>query len=117
MTDSLNDMLRKLANRTTIIVETKGEGTGVVGAGDVGMAAHTLAMELAALAGDNDACIAAIIRQQNRDPETHELVLYGVILNLLSRNLEPAYKLLDGTSTDQRARAVKAWQIVSGGTT
>ena len=104
--------LVKLFNSGSVLYESNGEPTGMAGVGDVGIAAFALSMELAASTGDPKELIDAIIRHKQHAPEIFESVLYGAVLNLLVLQLEPAFRLLDGTSTDRRARAVKDWEAV-----
>lgn len=113
--NELNERLKKLAdlfNHGSVIYESAGKPVAVSGLGDVGLASMALAMELAATSHDHTEAMDVLIRHKQHDPETFELVMYGAVLNLLALHLEPAFRLLDGTSTDRRARAVKDWKAV-----
>jgi len=113
--DDVNNMLGRLGelfNKASVVYETAGQPSGVAGVGDVGLAASALTMELATVTGDLDAAIDAMARHKEHAPEIFESVLLGVILNLLGHHLEPAFKILDGSSTDRRARALKEWRAV-----
>jgi len=108
--NDLNDRLKKLVdlfNNGSVIYEAAGKPVAVSGLGDVGLASMALAIELAATSHDHTEAIDVLIRHKEHDPDTFELVMYGAVLNLLALHLEPAFRLLDRTSTDRRARAVK----------
>lgn len=116
MTDlPLDAFLRSLAdayNGTSIVYETNGTPTGVSGAGDVGVASMALCAEIAAKCDSGPEIIAAIVRHHDHAPEIFKSVLLGALIDLANLHLEPAYKLLDGTSTDRRARAKKEWAAI-----
>jgi len=111
----LNERLKKLAdlfNHSSVIYEAAGKPVAVSGLGDVSVASMALGMELAATSHDPMKAVDVLVRHKEHDPDTFELVMYGAVLNLLALHLEPAFRLLDGTSTDRRARAVKDWAAV-----
>jgi hypothetical protein len=113
--DDVSQMLGRLGelfNQGSVVYETAGRPSGVAGVGDVGLAASALSMELAAVSGDLEAAIDAMVRHKEHAPEIFESVLLGTVLNLLGHQLEPAFKILDGTSTDRRARAVREWRAL-----
>ena len=113
--NEVNAWLKNVAdlfNRGSVIYEAAGKPVAVSGLGDVGLASMALGMELAATSHDHIEAMDVLIRHKQHDPDTFELVMYGAVLNLLALHLEPAFRLLDGTSTDRRARAVKDWKAV-----
>ena len=116
MTDlPLDSFLRSLAdayNGTAIVYETNGTPTGVSGAGDIGVASLALSAEIAAKCDSGSGILDTIVRHQDHAPDIFESVLLGALINLANLHLEPAYKLLDGTSTDRRARAQKEWAAI-----
>ena len=106
------ESVARTMNSTAILYETNGTPSGAAGLGDVGIAAYALSAELASKSDDLDAAMDSIARHKLHAPETFETVLYGAILNLLSLELEPAFKLLDKTSTDRRKRAERDWEAI-----
>lgn len=113
--NDLNARLKSIAdlfNHGSVIYEAAGKPVAVSGLGDVSVASMALGMELAATSHDHTEAMDVLVRHKQHDPDTFELVMYGAVLNLLALHLEPAFRLLDGTSTDRRARAVKDWKAV-----
>jgi hypothetical protein len=89
-----------------IVYENSGKPSGIASFADVAAGSVTLAWELAAVAGDNIAATELLAKHKIASPDTFENVLMGAVLNLVQFELDPAFRLLDGTSTDRRQRAI-----------
>lgn len=116
MTDAtgLSAFLSKLAATPTAgtVIYDSPSRPGVVDVAHVGVAAYALACELSATTSDVSRAADVLARHKEHNPDTFELVLHGALIDLACRKLETAYRVLDGSSTDLRARAAKDWNAI-----
>lgn len=95
-----------------------GQPSSVAGLGSLGLAAFTLATELAAKSSDPDELIAVVAThkahvENTLGPDAWPDVLYGVVLQLAVLYLEPAYKVTDTTQVDVRGATQQWWEAIS----
>ncbi|MBT1668543.1 hypothetical protein KK092_04040 [Curtobacterium flaccumfaciens pv. flaccumfaciens] len=96
-----------------------GNPSSVAGMGSIGLAAFTLATELAATS-DNPPELSAIVAKHKwhvdhtLGPDAWPDVLFGVTLHLTVLYLEPAYKITDASDFDMRSAARTWWGMLKG---
>lgn len=98
--------------------DANGRPSSVAGLGSLGLAAITLATEIAAKSDDPDELMAVVYRhkahvEHTLGPDAWADVLYGVVLQLAVLYLEPAYKVTDTSGIDVRSATRQWWEAIS----